>query len=83
MKRMARLLEEQFGAKGATPASINLRSVDFTDQEPAPLGESNAKGVGATEAEREQEAAFASGRVAHGSADAWHWDNTRYMGPHF
>ncbi len=72
LRRMALLLEQNFGARGAVPASINLRSVDFTDQ---PAG--NRGGATAGESHAEYEKAFEQGQLMHASEDAWHWDNAR------
>ena len=67
--RMAALLAEQFGAQGATPASVNVRSLDATDTPP--------HGDAAGSPERVFEEEWVAGGVTHQSIAAWHWDNTK------
>jgi len=73
LRRMALLLEQKFGARDAVPASINLRSVDFTDR---PAGEQRGSS-GEDSVDMEYERAFEQGQLMHASESAWHWDNAR------
>ena len=73
LRRMALLLEQKFGARDAVPASINLRSVDFTDR---PAGEQDGS-TGGNSLDVEYERAFEQGQLLHATESAWHWDNAR------
>jgi hypothetical protein len=67
VRRMSALLDSEFGAKGAVPASTNLRSLRGESAAPRAL-------------EGDFEERWLAGKVPHsGAGVAWHWDNTKKM----
>eukprot|EP01052_Picozoa_sp_SAG31_P022843 SAG31_NODE_1841_length_7117_cov_12.976207_1_plen_218_part_00 len=67
VRRMERLLEDEFGATGAVVASANARGYDMTDGNFAHAGDKD----------RNLEQQFLAGQFAVQSAAALHWDNAK------
>lgn len=75
VSRMSALLESEFGARGAVPASMNLRSVVGA----VPAHQRASKGRSAATLAADFESEWLAKRAPHTGLASWHYDNAKKM----